>query len=187
METLNDEFMDHSIDKGNKLVKTMSKTIDDFRNFFKPNKIQENFKIVDIINNTIELIDASFKNVDIEIKTNLDDSMELMGYPSEFSQVILNILSNAKDILVEKRESDRFVQISTYKEDEHCIIIIEDNAGGISKDIINKVFEPYFTTKDEGKGTGIGLYMTKTIIESNMQGTIKVENSEFGAKFIIEI
>ncbi len=187
METLNDDFMDHSIDKGNKLIKNMSKTIDDFRNFFKPNKIQENFKVVDIINNTIELIDASFKNVDIKIKTNLDDSIELIGYPSEFSQVILNILSNAKDILVEKKESDRVVQISIYKKDKCCTLEIEDNGGGIPDDIINKVFEPYFTTKDEGKGTGIGLYMTKTIIESNMKGTIRVENSEFGARFIIEI
>ena len=185
MGTLDDEFIERSVNKGKKLTQSMSKTIDDFRNFFKTNKLKDHFKISNIIDNTIELIEASFKNNSIEIKTNLDENIEFVGHPSEFSQVILNILSNAKDALVAHKSENRLVEIDTYLEDESIIIKISDNAGGIPEGVIEKIFEPYFTTKEEGKGTGIGLYMSKTIIETNMAGKLSVQNGNDGAIFTI--
>ncbi len=185
MGTLDDVFIERSVEKGKKLTQTMSKTIDDFRNFFKANKLKEHFKISDVINNTIELIEASFKNNNIEIESDLDESIEFVGHPSEFSQVVLNILSNAKDALIEHKEDNRLVNIVTHLEGEIITIKISDNAGGIPKGVIEKIFEPYFTTKEEGKGTGIGLYMSKTIIETNMGGKISVKNSRDGAIFTI--
>ncbi len=185
MGTLNDDFMQRSVDKGQKLTQTMSKTIDDFRNFFKPNKLKEHFKISDVINSTIDLIGASYENNSIKIILNLDKEIEFHGYPSEFSQVILNILNNAKDVLIEKSIGTREVKISTFQKDSNIVIHISDNAGGVRANIIEKIFEPYFTTKEEGKGTGIGLYMSKTIIETNMSGSLSVINENNGAKFII--
>ncbi len=185
MDELNDEFMQNSIDKGKKLTKSMSKTIDDFRNFFKPNKIKENFNLSLVIKNTIELLEASYNNNNITLKTELDESIVIEGYPSEFSQVILNILSNAKDALIEHKKHNRQVFIKLIQEDTNVFITIEDNAGGIPEDIITKIFDPYFTTKEEGKGTGIGLYMSKMIIENNMSGKISVQNEENGAFFTI--
>ncbi len=185
MGELDEEFLKRSIDKGNKLTKMMSKTIDDFRNFFKPNKAKENFKVSKIINDTIELIEASYINHNIELFKELDEELQIEGYPSEFSQVILNILSNAKDALIEREIEKPKVYIKSFKKDDQIVITIEDNAGGIDKKIINKIFDPYFTTKEEGKGTGIGLYMSKMIVENNMKGKIEAVNGENGAIFII--
>ena len=185
MDELDDEFMEKSIDKGKKLTATMSKTIDDFRNFFKPNKIKERFMISDIVHNTIELVDASFRNHTISLETELDETLELEGYPSEFSQVVLNILSNAKDALIQKDPPDKRVRIKSYQTDDEIVLEISDNAGGIPENVIERIFDPYFTTKEEGKGTGIGLYMSKTIIEQNMNGRLEVQNDADGARFTI--
>jgi signal transduction histidine kinase len=185
MDELDDEFMEKSIEKGKKLTTTMSKTIDDFRDFFKPNKLKEHFMISDIVHNTIDLIDASFKNHNITLETELDDTLELEGYPSEFSQVLLNILSNAKDALLQRNPPVKTVKIKSYHDGKHMVIEISDNAGGIPADVIERIFDPYFTTKEEGKGTGIGLYMSKTIIEQNMDGYLQVQNNDKGAVFTI--
>ena len=187
MDELDDEFMQKSIDKGKRLTASMSKTIDDFRNFFKPNKIKEDFNISQTIQNTIELIEASYHNNNITLQTRLDTNITTVGYPNEFSQVILNILSNAKDALREKKQEHKIVMISTFLKENHAFVTIEDNAGGIPEKIINKIFDPYFTTKDEGQGTGIGLYMSKTIIENNMNGEISVQNNKEGARFTIKL
>jgi signal transduction histidine kinase len=187
MDELNDEFMEKSIDKGKKLTTSMSKTIDDFRDFFKPNKLKEDFNISQTIKNTIELIEASYHNNNIILQTHLNEKIITEGYPNEFSQVILNILSNAKDALLEKKKEHKVVTISTFATENHAIITIEDNAGGIPEHIINRIFDPYFTTKEEGQGTGIGLYMSKTIIENNMRGKISVQNHKEGACFTIKL
>ncbi len=187
MDDLNDDFMDQSVAKGKMLTTNMSKTIDDFRDFFKPNKLKETFSLDKSIQKTVELIEASYKSSSIEVISYLEENVEINGYPSEFSQVVLNILSNAKDALIEHKELDRVVEIRSFSEYERAVVTIEDNAGGIPEKIITKIFDPYFTTKEEGKGTGIGLYMTKTIVENNMGGKLSVENSPKGAKFTISL
>ena len=115
-----------------------------------------------------------------------EEKIEYYGFPSEFSQVILNIISNAKDALLGNNIENPVVRIETKVEDNKVYISIKDNAIGIDESIINKIFEPYFTTKDEVQGTGIGLYMSKIIVEKNMNGEIYVENTNKGANFIIK-
>ncbi|MFY9075973.1 ATP-binding protein [Malaciobacter mytili] len=184
---LDNNFMNKAVEKTNTLTTNMSKTIDDFRNFFKPNKTKSYFKINETIEKTIFLLESTFEHYNIKIQRDLAEDIELFGFSSEFSQSILNILSNAKDALIETTLENKKIVVKSYKKNETAIIEIEDNAGGIEDKIKDKIFEPYFTTKEEGKGTGIGLYMTKTIIENSMYGKLEVENTKDGAKFIIKL
>ena len=185
MDDLSEEFMHKSVDKANLLTNTMSKTIDDFRNFFKPNKQEVEFFISDAIKNAISLIESTFQHHNITIESKINDDANIKGFPNEFSQVVLNILNNAKDAIIENNIGSGKVLINVEKIDNKATISVIDNAGGIPNDILEKVFNPYFTTKEEGKGTGIGLYMSKNIIETNMNGKLLVENIENGAKFVI--
>ena len=188
MGELDEKMMDKSINKADMLTKNMSKTIDDFRNFFKPNKSKEKFGINENVNKAIELVESTFEHHNIKLEKNFSsDELEFHGFPNEFSQVILNILTNAKDAIIENKILNPLVIVETKIENDNICISIKDNANGIDENIVNKIFEPYFTTKDEGKGTGIGLYMSKIIIENNMNGKIEVENSTDGAKFIIKL
>ena len=188
MEELDDEFMDKSIEKANSITTKMSTTIDDFRNFYVPNKSKELFILDEAIERTISLIDSTYKNYEIElIKNNQCKDIRIFGYEGEFSQVILNILTNAKDALIENCIENKKVIIDVSQENNFINISIKDNAKGISLEIIDKIFEPYFSTKEEGKGSGIGLYMSKTIIENNMDGKIVVNNIENGVEFLIKI
>jgi signal transduction histidine kinase len=184
---LNQEYLEHSMNKSKKLTSLMSKTIDDFRNFFRPDKLQEEFFLSERVRSVSELISASYKNHSITIETELDDALHSVGYPNEFSQVLLNILTNAKDALIEQNVEKPTVWVRSFEENLSIVLEIEDNAGGISEEIIDKIFEPYFTTKDKSVGTGIGLYMSKMIIENNMGGKISVYNGKYGAIFRIEI
>jgi signal transduction histidine kinase len=185
--SLNEQYINRVVEKGNKLTQSMSQTIDDFRNFFKPNKDFEVFSYAKAYESTMTMVGSSIANNIIKVTEYIDNSVCVNGFSSEFSQVILNILNNAKDALVENKAQDREIVVRIYKENEYAYFMIEDNAGGIQNEILGKIFDPYFTTKEEGKGTGIGLYMSKTIIENNMHGTLKVENSTFGARFTMKI
>ena len=185
MDILDKEYITHTINKGNRLTNSMSQTIDDFRNFFKPNKESEVFSISSSINSTMNILESSLNNNLITLNTDIDDSICIKGFSGEFSQVILNILNNSKDALIEFIPDNRQLFIRVFKDDENAYLEIADNAGGIPEKILEKIFDPYFTTKEEGKGTGIGLYMSKTIIEKNMNGSISVENKKDGALFRI--
>ncbi|QKF66267.1 two-component system sensor histidine kinase [Arcobacter venerupis] len=185
---LNDEVIDRTVGKANILTNNMSKTIDDFRNFFRPNKEKEYFDINKGILDAINLVESTFEHHSIKLEKYFkEDKIEVLGFPNEFSQAILNIISNAKDALVENKIENPIVKIETKIQDEFVFISIKDNACGIKDEIINKIFEPYFTTKHEVQGTGIGLYMSKIIIEKNMNGQIIVENTHEGANFIIKL
>ncbi len=174
------EFIEKFIDKNQKTINFMSKTIDDFRNFFKIDKEKREFNVKESIEETISLLGAQLKNSDINVKIEGKD-FKIKSFKSEFQQVILNILNNAKDILLENNIVDKEIKIELDKK-----IVIKDNGGGIPENIINRIFEPYFTTKEPGKGTGIGLYMSKMIIENNMNGKISAKNIKNGVEFIIE-
>ncbi len=184
---LDGEYLKHSMDKSKKLTSQMSKTIDDFRNFFRPDKREEIFSISERIQSVSELISASYKNHNIQVSVDLNDSLMGVGYPNEFSQVLLNIFTNAKDAIIEKKISKPKVSVCSFNENDKIIVEIQDNADGIDKNIIDKIFDPYFTTKDKKSGTGIGLYMSKMIIENNMGGQISAYNTSEGAVFKIEI
>ncbi len=166
-------------------IKFMSQTIDDFRNFFKPNKINQNFDVKKSIEDTKKLIFSQLKKLNINILIE-GESFKINKIKNEFQQVILNILNNAKDALVLKQKEDKNFtpKIEINVDDDKKIVEIRDNAGGIPKHLIDKIFEPYFSTKIDKGGTGIGLYISKTIIE-NMGYVLKVENSNDGAIFTI--
>lgn len=184
---LNAEYVSTKVKKAMEIINFMSQTIDSFRHFFKPDKEKVVFEIEEVVSNTISFIDASFKNSNIQIKINKAKGLYVLGFPNEFSQVILNILNNAKDVLIERYIVDPIVSIDIFERNKKAFIRIADNAGGIHPESMNKIFEPYFTTKEEDKGTGLGLYMSKMIIERNMQGRIFVDNNKEGAEFVIEI
>ncbi|MGB5920397.1 cache domain-containing protein [Arcobacter sp.] len=182
---LDKKYLQNRVNEANDLLEYMSKTIDDFRNFFNPNSKKELFYLNEAINNAVKIIKSTLNFYQIELIIDIEKDYKINGYKNEYSQAIMNIISNAKDILLEKNIKNPQIKIYAQKNEKLCLHI-EDNAGGIEDSIINKIFDPYFTTKYE-YGTGIGLYMTKMIIEEKMNGTIRVKNSNNGAIFSIEI
>ncbi len=171
-------------EKGTTILEKMSQTIVDFQNFFSPTKHKELFCIADAIKQTLPIIEGSLQRADIEVRLTLQEDLLVYGYPNEFSQVILNILSNAKDALIRKSGA-RYIQIRAFEDEKMVQIQIHDNGGGIPADIIEKIFEPYFSSKS--KGTGLGLYMSKMIIEQSMGGSLEAMNEKGGAKFVIKL
>ena len=165
------------------IIKFMSKTIEDFRNFFTPSKEKKEFDIKTSIQKVVDIQQAQLKNHNIELEI-IGDSFTVNGYESEFKQVILNIINNAKDAIIDDKIKDGKITIELNKQTKS--IKIKDNANGIPKEIRDRIFEPYFTTKEEGKGTGIGLYMSKIIIEKNLGGTLELLDSDKGAVFEIK-
>ena len=184
---LDQEYLEKQRILSNALTEKMSATIDDFRNFFKPNKEKKEFSVKKVIEQTIFLIDDSFQSHSIKIDNAMLDDYIVYGFENELYQVLLNILMNSKDAFVENNTANPNIQIKTKKIETHIKILIMDNAGGISKSVIDRIFEPYFTTKDTHNGTGLGLYMSKIIIEENMQGELKVQNIDNGVAFSIYI
>jgi signal transduction histidine kinase len=164
----------------------MSKTIDDFRDFFKPAKTKEPFSLKRACEEAMSLADASVKSRDIHLELYVKEDKQVVGYASEFAQVILNLILNAKDVLIERDIKNPTILIKIDVKNEKVFVSVSDNGGGVEESIIEKVFEPYFSTKKTA-GTGLGLYMSKMIIEEKMGGKLFVENSEEGAMFCIKI
>jgi len=192
---LDDKFLFEACDAIDNNVQYLSKTIDDFRNFVKGDRTKSSFSADEIIKSLLNLIEPSAKIHDITIITNIDSSITLNGYKNELNQCFMNIYNNAKDVLSEKQLKHKLLFIDILKNNNHIEIIFKDNGGGISKDILPKIFEPYFTTKHKSQGTGLGLNMTYNLITKGMDGDIEVKNEKFtydgetytGAKFIIKI
>ncbi|SNB46058.1 PAS domain S-box protein [Geobacter sp. DSM 9736] len=178
-------YLDGNVAKAMQLIQHMSQTIDDFRNFFRPNKEKVRFDLEETIRRTIALVEKNFVTQGILINFESSRSMPIDGYPNEFSQVLLNILNNARDACIERQVTKPMIAIRLFGEGGKIIATISDNAGGIPAEIIEKLYDPYFTTK--GSGTGIGLFMSKVIIEKNMNGSLSVRNTGEGAEFRIEL
>jgi signal transduction histidine kinase len=183
----NKEHLDNSIAKSMEIIKHMSKTIDDFRDYFKPEKDKFDFYVIEAIKSTLSLLEGNFHNPKITVDFVEHGNPVINGYKNEFAQVILNILNNARDAIIEREIDDARVTITICNEGNCAVVTVADNAGGIPDEIINKVFDPYFTTKGPQSGTGIGLFMSKTIIEKNMGGRLTVRNTDTGAEFRVEV
>lgn len=181
------EYLTMKIKEANKLTSYMSQTISDFQNFFKPQGEKENFSIEKACKDAYFILESSLKYHGIEVIFDIKEDTNIYGYKNEYSQVILNILSNAKDILLERKIQNPKIDIEIKKGNNYAIVKIKDNAGGVDNSIIEKIFEPYFTTRHQTQGTGIGLYMSKNIIERNMHGYINVTNVEDGALFTVKV
>jgi len=174
--------IENVLSKMNNYLQHMSQTIDDFRDFFKPQKEKKSTNLETIFTKAYTLVEATLKSTNIEVNTTIDNPQNLKTYENELIQVVINILKNAADVLIEKQIPNPtiFVEIKSNT------ISIEDNAGGIPDEIVTKVFEPYFSTKSKN-GTGLGLYMSRTIIQQHCDGELTVENTQNGAKFTISL
>ncbi len=168
------------------IVKNMSKTIDDFTNFFKPDKAKEKFNVSDSINEAISLLQKLITSEMISVKTDLKE-IKVLGISNELTQVIINLIKNSSDAFVQNGILIREINITAKEEDGHALIEIQDNAGGIKAKSVYKVFEPYFTTKHASQGTGLGLFMSKMICEKGMHGSLDVKSKKNITTFSIRI
>jgi signal transduction histidine kinase len=196
-DILNDEFLIESMDTISSSADNLSKTIDELRDILNNDKGQiVNCYLYDIINRCLDIQKDTFSKNNIEIKINIDKKIQISSIPHDLIQAIINILNNSKDILITlKNNQEKMIFIDSKIKDEKIILIIKDNAGGVDKTIIGKIFEPYFTTKHQTQGAGLGLHITYQIIQQNLNGSIDLENETFtfnnkeytGAKVIIEL
>ncbi len=186
-DSLKKEHLLESIRTCNEITEHMSTTISDFQNFFKPTKKKEDFSVLTACKKALSIINASLTNNKINLILDIEEDNIINGYSSEFSHAVLNIISNAKDALVLRKIKNPEIKISIKIGKTYTVIKILDNAGGIKLKDIDTIFEPYFTTKYAKQGTGIGLYMTKMIIENNMEGFVYAKNVKNGALFTIKV
>ncbi len=195
-DTLDDEYLNSSVDSIVNSTQYLSQTIDDFRNFIKKDKEKKVFKISDNIHTDLEILRGMIKHNEIIVTLDIEENLEIESYPNELTQIIINIMNNAKDALKENEIENKYIFISAKKEDDNYIqISIKDNAKGIKPKIIDKIFDPYFTTKHQSQGTGLGLYMTHRIVKESLKGEIDIKNITYtyegenytGAQFIIKL
>jgi signal transduction histidine kinase len=165
----------------------LSHTIDDFKDFFKADKPKEKLIFDDIIHNTLSIIEPSLKQENIKLELNLNCVHEITTHKNELIQVVLNIIKNAQDVLNERTTTNPTISIKSDFVDNSYILKISDNAGGIDEDIMDKIFDPYFSTKKGKNGTGLGLYISKIIIQEHCNGKINVEVSDEKTIFVIEL
>ena len=195
---LDDKFIDNRVTKGMGLINNMSETIENFRNFYSPKKNKSEFSVIESIQKSLDIFEGAFSNnsINLSIKYNQDNNYTLYGYAYEVEQVFINLLSNAKDSIIEKNLStQRVISIEIKSNGNIVTIFVRDNGLGLNDKIKEKIFEPYFTTKDDDKGTGIGLYMSKKIVDQHLKGTLSASNVEFevdnekfsGAEFILRL
>ena len=183
LNILEDEELIKSIDKIVDTAKYLSDTIDDFRYFFKPQKDKTKFSLAKNIEKSLSFLEATLKENSIKVEFEYED-IDIIAYETELIQVFINIINNSKDAFIEKKIEDRVIFISIKKFPNRILIEIKDNAGGVEEDILDKVFEPYFTTKHQYNGTGIGLYMSNQIIKTHLNGDIFMKNCSFKYKNI---
>jgi len=158
----------------------LSDTINDFRNFFKPDKEAVIIEILTVITGTYSIVKSLLKNNNIEFKTSFETHSKVYVFERELIQVFINIINNAKDALVENHIENAWIDIKIYDDEKYVNTEVCDNGGGIDNSVIENIFDPYFTTKDDKNGTGLGLYMSKMIIEEHLHGIIEANNTDTG-------
>jgi len=182
--TLSREYLDKKLKEGENLLEYMSHTIDDFRNFFKPDKEKEEVQLCALVDSAIGLIEKGLEKRNIKLIKKYSCDQSFVLYKNEMIQVLLNLLKNAQEVLEDVTEPE--ICIDIYEEDGFVLMCVKDNGGGVDEENLEKVFEPYFSTK-ASQGTGLGLYMSQMIVQEHMNGNLRVENVDAGAKFIISL
>lgn len=182
---LTDEEFKVTIDKLMNIVENMAETIKDFTDFLKPTREKTGFDLKESINLALTLMEASLKYNKINIELKVEENLRLLGYQNEFSHVLFNILNNARDSILESKVENKLIKIEGFVKGENIILEIANTGANIPEEILKSVFEPYFTTKCEKDGTGIGLYISKIIVEQRMNGTIELKNIDSGVRCII--
>lgn len=181
------EELDEDIADTMRVLQQISETIDNFRSFFSHEKEPRSFSVNDAVSRSIDFVMPSLKSSGIKLLCDEQAEINVVGYPNEYAQALLNVIVNARDALLESQTPQPLVNICISRENGRSMVTILDNGGGICEDALPKIFDPYFSTKGQGKGTGIGLYMSKMIIEKNMDGRLSVRNVDGGAEFRIEV
>jgi PAS domain S-box-containing protein len=176
-----------TIEKTTDLLEHMAHTIEDFRDFYRPDKEKTVFNIRESVDHALSFISPALKNQSVAVELDIDPGLLATGYPREYTQVLLNVLSNARDALIERKPESPKIMIRGVAEENQAVVTITDNAGGIPETIIPRIFDLYVTTKEASGGTGIGLHMSKNIIEKNMDGSLTARNTECGAQFRIAV
>ncbi|MBI5483373.1 MAG: PAS domain-containing protein [Deltaproteobacteria bacterium] len=185
--TITSAEMECQIDKAMDVIMHMSGTIDDFRNFFRDDKEKQNFCINKAVRRTLDFVSAALESRNVRVVIAGDEDVTAFGYQNEYSQVLLNIISNAGEACFERCVEDAQIRIRITRENERSAVYVSDNCGGIPDDVLPRIFDPYFTTRAPDRGTGIGLYMSKVIIEQNMGGKLTARNLDGGAEFRVEV
>jgi signal transduction histidine kinase len=184
---VDEEFLKNYITNTDKTIQNMNQTIKDFSNFFEPTKEKTFFTINNLIEEALHIVHNSFQESNLKVILNIKQQYTIFGYKGELLQVILNILNNTKDAILFNKQNKGVITIKVEEKSEMIVITFEDDAGGIKDEIINRIFEPYFTTKFKNQGTGIGLYMCKVIIEESMKGSLEIKNYQNGVQCTIMI
>lgn len=184
---LTSKKIEESYEKSNNLLQYMSQTIDDFRNFFKQEAEDTSFSVKEAIGTVYSLVSTNLSYNHIECEINIEQDSDIKGGINKFKQVLVNIINNAQEAIIFNNSEDKAINIHVTQNESNAIISITDTGGGISENVIDKIFDPYFTTKNKTQGTGLGLYMSKHIIENSMFGSLSAKNIEKGVKFIITV
>jgi len=184
---LTSEAMAKEVKDAMDVILFMSHTIDDFRNFFRQDRLKGSFSVRKAVSRAIDFMTPGLKHKGITVELEAEQSVDALGYANEYAQVLLNIIGNAKDVFQERKIAAPCIGIRVFCENGRSVVTVRDNGGGIESDVLPKIFDPYFTTKEKSQGTGIGLYMSKVIIEQHMGGRLTARNVEGGAEFRIEL
>ena len=187
LEMLESEHLEKSLQFIQNMTHKMSKTIDDFMNFSKPDHTRDMVKLDDILDEILGIITAQLTNHNIEIDIQNEQHIVVKTLKQELSHVLMNLIANARDALNELDMEDKKITIKSYKKDDLCYVEVLDNGKGVTSEIADKIFNPYFTTKEKGVGTGLGLYMSKKILNEVLDGDIEVVSSTEGGKFIVTL
>lgn len=187
LESVEIENFKHESQQILKQTEYLSKTIDDFRTFFRPNKEKDEIKVIDIFLEAKQIMGKSLENHNIELALTDNSNETILTYSRELLQVVLNLLKNAKEALDAKKTQDAYIHVNIESSTDCIVILVCDNGGGIDENLLERIFEPYFSTKDAKTGTGLGLYMSKTIIEKHLYGIIRASNSDKGACFTVTL
>jgi signal transduction histidine kinase len=186
LQTLNQELIETSFDKIEHTVKYLSDTVNDFRDYFKPHKVKKDVKLNELFNKSIFFLKDEMDQLSIQYTIEIDPHVTIHTYKNELLQCVINIIKNSIDAFEHHTIEDKKIVVTTQSTQEYLTIIIQDNAGGINEDTIEKIFEPYFSTKNKN-GTGLGLYMCKIIVHEHLSGTITITNENNGTKVAIKL
>ena len=184
---LDADQMEKNYEKVNNLLQYMSQTIDDFRTFFKSEEGDAAFDVSAAVNSVFDIVGTRFASSNTECIIDVKQNGSVMGTENGFKQVVINLLNNAQEAILSEKPEKGIIDVTIEQDDKFVVVTVSDNGGGVPKKIINQIFEPYFTTKHQTQGTGLGLYMSKKIIEHHMVGKLEVENSDKGAVFKISL
>jgi PAS domain S-box-containing protein len=170
-----------------RIIRSMSETLDSFMDFFKPNRSSITFPVEESLEDALALIRKALEKAAIEVRIEGETDLPISGIPNELTQVFVNLFQNARDAFENEAEDERWLRVHVSRDEENAVIVVEDSAGGIPAEALERIFEPYFTTKHSSQGTGLGLFMSRMIIQRSFRGSLEAVNSLKGALFVIKI